>query len=251
MVKTLALVLCLALVLPAGVDFDTVDDVLSCGSAADIDNMTPMTITWRMRLDGNGESLTLGGIILVKGNVAYSDFTALRQRGSADDLNFIVNGTSGEISQAWSISTSTVPKTYVLVWDGGIANDSVRLWENGVQKAQGAYGGSTIGTQDDAAGNLCIGNRDSDTARTFNGVLSCVAIWKAVASANDIAILGAGGGCRQAVRQTSMGTPLRFWPMDDGVHGVAVTTSVMDESGNAGHCTPSNNPAFEAIQVGY
>ena len=251
MVKLLTLLLGLVLALPAGVDYDAVNDVLSCGSADDVDNMTPMTLTWRMRLDGDGESTTLGGIILGKQQSTAASFMVLRYRSASGDIQFVIDGATGTISQAWAISTSTVPKTYVMVWDGGGTSTSMRLWEDGVQKSQGAYESSAVSGYDDSDGNLNVGNRDTDTARTFNGVLSCFAIWEAVAPANDIAILGAGGGCRQAVRQTSMGTPLRFWPMDDGVHGVAVTTSVMDESGNAGHCTPSNNPAFEAIQVGY
>ena len=246
MVKLLLLLIGFALLLPAGVDFDTVDDLLTCGSAADIDNMTPLTLTWRMRLDGDGEN-ALGGIVFVK---LVTDFTILRYLTATDTLQFAVNGATDEFNQSWAISTSTVPRTYVMVWDGGFTGTSAKLWEDGVQVQQGAYSNKDPGTQGDEGGNFLIGNR-SDAARTFNGVLGCFAIWKAVATVNDVAILGAGGGCRQAVRQTSLGTPLRFWPMDDGAHGVAVTTSVMDESGNAGHCTPSNNPAFEAIPVGY
>lgn len=249
MVKLLVLLVGLALLLPAGVDFDTVDDILSCGSAADIDNMTPLTFAWRMRLDGSGESGAAGGYVFWKTDAAVTRYIYLYYQGDSGQLRFKVQGATALYEQVWAISTSTIPKTYVMVWDGGSDAGSTILYENGslVSSAGGTF--SAPGTRGDEDGNLEIGNRSSDTARTFNGVFGCMALWTATATANDIALLS-HGGCRQTVQQTSLGTPLRFWPMDQGQHGVAVGT-VMDESGNVGHCTPSNNPAFEAIQVGY
>lgn len=238
----------------AGVDFDNVDDVLSCGSNTVLDNPfdgAGGTFAAWVFIEGDGESATLGGYIAHKTIIWF-----VRYINDASPNNQIFN-----FAYLWSSSTGTwrCPSAGIslnawnhvaVTYDADVKTNVPALYINGVSQTVTTIAQPTGGARnDDAAGNFEIGNRLSDTARTFNGKIDDVALWKGVIlTAAEISLI-ASSKTRMLPLQIQPSFLSGYWKLDDCSDGAACTGTFRDMTANANTCTPSNNPTGVAGAV--
>jgi len=229
----------------AAIDFDGLDDVLDCGSASSLDDISPLTYSTWVNIDTSGEG-SFG---------RFFDKTTIRfliNQNSANQLTFghVTTGT------ALDRSTTANPVAFdswhhvLFTWNGGLLWSGVHIYIDGTEAL---YAGGTDGTgslSSDAADNLLLGNRAAGD-RTFDGMFADTAMWAAVLSADEISRLALS-------RRTQI--PLQIRPADlrlyvsitefsDGVTASG-TGAIRDRSGNGNHCTPTNSPVGRAQPLG-
>lgn len=231
-------VLILALISPilaqAARNFDGVDDVLNCGSAAVLDNLKAgggMTIYFR-GTPGAPESATLGGYLVSKDDTAGTRTWAFRLLDDNAALNNVISffhvGSTNLLKTSGTGQWSSTAQSYIMTWDGSVTASNVHFYVNGTETTYDATGPQNgVALVDDAANSLTIGN-DASGARSYSGPGAEVAIWSAGAiAANEIASLANGLPPHRAVRSKT----LVFWSALG--HG----SPEPDWSGNASNCT--------------
>ena len=83
--------------------------------------------------------------------------------------------------------------------------------------------------------------------RYFAGILSDIALWSAVLSATDIAILSKSR-VKGIQRQIVPSSLVSYWPLDQFSDGATATgaSTLLDTSANLLHSTPTNSPTGKA-----
>jgi hypothetical protein len=131
------------------------------GRVVDKANGTTPTNGWIFHLTGDGRSLSF---------LADYSTTNLARVSAAGAITF----------NTW--------QHVAMTWDGSASASAVRLYVNGVEVT---YSSATnaVGTRvNDALEDFKVGN-DKSTARTFNGLIDDLQVWKRALSPSEVAAL--------------------------------------------------------------
>jgi len=165
-----------------GIDYDGSDDEINCGSDASLDNVAALTAeAWIQPETGID---TLPRIFEKRG--AGEVKLWYKNGAGAVALVFVHQTTATSLRRD---TTDTVPLSAfthaVVTWDGSLNASGVLHYLNGALAAMTAGTNGTGTLEDDAAGDLWIGNRHNAT-RTWTGILDEFRLSKIVRSADYI-----------------------------------------------------------------
>lgn len=225
-----------------GLSFDDVDDIVNCGSATSLSNLSSLTVGAWIYPKSMGEGNL--GRILDKSNKGWRLYLTTTNR-----LTFS-HGFSGNDMNKASTNNSITVNTWqhaLAVYGGGSNHASVRLFLGGSQVAAYAQSDNGSGTRlTTANSNLTVGNFIG-TTRTFDGFIAEAFIF-AGSTLSDYAI-------RQLASAQVVGMPLQldtghlvlYLPLDDFSQGITASGagSIRDLSPLGNHGTPSNGPIGE------
>ena len=237
-----------------GVTFDATNDIITTTSNASLDDMntsgTGITVSAWINSAGDGEG-GFGSIVNKINGFTDSGMWTFQLEGS-EELAFVKDkATSNMLRKSATGVVSHGTWTHVLMtWDAGTAATGIKFYVNG---AETTYGTTTDGSgslRSDASLTLNIG-AFGDTSSTFNGVITEVAVFNRVLSANEITDL-AKSKVKMLPLQFNSSTSLKgYWPIDECGDGVTCSTASMfkDYSGNANHGSPAGSPTGLAEAV--
>lgn len=169
--------------------FDKVNDYINIGDASILDNLAPLSVVaWVYAID-EGEN-DLG---YVTGKVGGTDGWSWGIDGTGSEVYALMfyRLTTGAALFRTSANNVVVQNTWkhvAFTWDGTVSDyTTVKIYVDGTETAyDGGQQNGTGGIGDDDGGDLCIGNRNTDTARTWNGRIDEVAIFNRVLTASEI-----------------------------------------------------------------
>lgn len=235
-----------------GVNMDgasTADDTLACDAGTTLDNLKAtggMIVYARFKFNTYGEGGN--GRIVDKNGAGASgwQFYFTGAGSTTPSLEFDHDG-STDLNRSTS-TTLTAGTWYVsgVEWDGGVtaANADIYICASGGACSEAAYTSSISGVtlDDDSALTLTIGNRSGATDRTFDGVISEVAIWSGISgfSADERSYLSdlSNIGKWNNIRPANM---VSYWKMSECGDGATCTSELVDSKG-ANSCTASGSP---------
>lgn len=246
--KTILILFCffiLTSTASADVDFNAVDEILSCGSGASLDDMdisSGMTISLWINLDSLGEA-TDNGAFISKGSEGDSGFWLLSATDTGtlrfDFTKDCATTDLRRVSADNSISLSAY-RHVLMTWDGTVDTTGVLFYVDGTQTS---YGTSTTGVgaiNSDAALSVAIGNQ-IDLTNASDGRLSEVAVWDVILNATEIAQLSKSR-VKNMPLQVRPASLMGYWPLQECASGSTCSSTFIDYSGNGNTCTPSNSP---------
>src|SRR3990167_1847289 len=212
----------------AAVDLDGTDDQVGCLSPATLDNIFTGggTICVRFRMD------TTNGFMVLVTKINSSTFAGWTvgvgddgsPSGTYDDIFFYQSSNSG--ASAWEgygtgVAMTTTDPT-------GAVNGTAVTFTNT------AYSGTV---DSDAAETFIIGSQGGSY---WNGRIREVVAWNSSLTAAQMADITASRAKRFQLN-TATADIVGYWPLDDGVGGVAANgTTANDLSGNDNDCTPND-----------
>ncbi|MBV6417375.1 MAG: hypothetical protein CMLOHMNK_02037 [Steroidobacteraceae bacterium] len=224
--------------------FDKVNDVVNCGSAASLDNLSALTLIARINPTDVGENAE--GMVITKLNSSFNLGYSVNMRASgAFQFYHTTTGTDLLRRSNTGVLTYGAWNLLAVTWDGTLTATGVKLYVNG-QEATYAVTQNGSGSRDsDAGNNLLIGN-DASGAYTFSGAFDFVLLCNRVLTAGEIA--------RFADRPyrlfPTQGTRRRFGPPEQTMTPAAFAGSFAAGSAaltNANAVTPAAYAgAFEA-----
>lgn len=230
----------------AGVDFDGVDDYVTAGSAADIDNMFPATIALWANIDNAGEAND--GRIFDKTDAGNGYALGTENTG---DIFFFQAGTATFFyCSSAGAATFDTWQHIALTWTGEVDStcSAIKLYVNGTLKSWTTTQGS--GTRPtDAASNFIIGNKNAAGANTGDLTISNFVIIKAVLTQAKITQL-ANDRTALAAMNVSTTRPTRFWRFDETPDGTNANGVVFDDMMGIGTATAddgANNTGMTAM----
>ncbi|HEX9742389.1 MAG TPA: LamG-like jellyroll fold domain-containing protein [Nitrospiraceae bacterium] len=209
-------------------EFNGTNSYIDCGNPAVLNNLGSRTIVLWMNADGAGEA-GYGRLLQKAGGTSGSAGWFFRVGGGGRFVfNHDTSGTSlrrESASDSWSSSSGF--QAVAATWDGSTPASSVRIYVNGTEVAYGLTQNASGSFDDDSGHHLIIGNSDSGTARTFDGKLAHVQIFKGVLSESQIT---------QAQNSPGSMTDglVAYWPLTGS------GSQEMDVSGAGSHCTVYN-----------
>jgi len=220
-----------------GIEFDGVDDYIDCGSATGLDNIAAInnaiTISAWINSAGAGDSLypTIVDKLLLDAGWKFGLSTTntkvvFYHYCSGNDLD----------KQTNAIITDNSWYHTLITWDNSLIAANVHIYVNNVEPTYAISIDGTTALQSDAANNLRIGAR-SATGGEFKGKISEVAIWSAILTASQIALL-ANSKIKGMPLQIQPAKLVMYLPLDDitiGQRGQSRT--FYDLSGNKNHGT--------------
>lgn len=166
-----------------GLTFNGTTTIVNCGTATSLDNLSPFSVAAWIYPNSVGEN-NLGYIAGKPGGWSLNLATAATPRVSftrTAATSLVRGSANGTITlSAWNF--------VVMTWDGDITNPvgSCKLYINGSETTYLVRTAGVAPNGDDSAGNFCIGNRDTDTARTFNGIIDNVIVCNRVLTSTEI-----------------------------------------------------------------
>ena len=230
----------------SAVDFDGVDDLLNCGSLANLDNMNPISLAITMKIDAlppAGQVVVLIAKDAVIWRFHLFDTGAVRMRFPH------TVATLTRLSVASTAATG-VWNVWIVTWDGTVNETGVSIYKDGTAVSYAAGASGSGAQSDDAALDLVIGN-DPGLTQDLDGQVTEVAVWEATLSANEISRVSLPRRSRIPLHVRPADLRL-YIPMDEFADGVTATGTgaFRDLSGNGNHCTPSNSPVGRAQPLG-
>jgi chitodextrinase len=161
------------------------------GSLANLQNSGMTVMAWiRPNSAGGGGGL---GRIIDKGNSTSNNgwwFTFVNP--TTIRLQVATFGTPVLIRDSTSVVAMSTWQHVAATWDGSKNGTGIHIYVNGVL-TDGTTQNATGTAQSDAALTLAIGNRASDGARGFDGLIDDVRIYNAVLSATQIQTIATDG----------------------------------------------------------
>lgn len=241
-ILSIILVLCLIPNLCwAGINFDKVDDVVNCGTSDTLFTENgAITISAWINPTDLGENSS-GRIVDRSGSTSGPEI----QLAGTATLRFDANGTTVLVRKSSNNVITTETWQHILMtWDGSTTASNVHIYVNGTETS---YQTTTNGASltDNSGQSLLIGN-DSSNARTFNGIITEVAIWNMVLSAPQIALLASSKVKRIPLQLSDPDADgvqelVGYWTMDEGVdEKSADLDTARDLSGNGNDGNPDN-----------
>lgn len=227
----------------AGVSFDDVDDLVSCGNGTSIDSLTTFTFSAWINITNLPSNAEYDAIIAQRNDVTQRLFFYLNGDTSesygSGRINFDI---TTDATSAKSHSTN-VPSTGTWIHALGTYNNAgdrtAYLFVNGVDTTtvRAAATGTMISTP---TIDISLGNRIVSQTRAFDGIINEVAIWSVVLTQAEITQLALSKDKRTPlqIRPDSLAA---YWPLDeqpDGNSGDA--DSFFDMTANANTCTGNN-----------
>ena len=177
-----------------GLTFNGTTTIVNCGSDASLDNLGPFSLAAWIYPNSVGET-SLGYIAGKVGGTNTWSFnlaTAATPRLSFTHTCTVApNMVRGSVNSAITLSAWNF---VVMTWTGSLTDATTcKLYINGYETTYNTPTNGNGGTIDDAGGNFCIGNRDTDTARTFDGIIDNVIVCNRVLTATEILGMWNGG----------------------------------------------------------
>jgi hypothetical protein len=226
----------------AGVDFDGIDDGLSCDGAGNtLDNLTAQTWSvWAYvdTLDATVRRLLVkdkaGSSTTLYTRIAVGDFS-----GTGDNIQFRVNNSAAgifvnRISAQGTLTTGSWHHILV-TWTGSTTGSTVKIYLNGAEVSYASTSNGSGSKWDDSADPFLIGNASTDIP--FDGRVTEVAVWNVVLSADEIGLLSSSRTKRMPL-QIRPSALRAYWPLDDHPDGTSGDGgSFWDSSGNGNTCT--------------
>ena len=178
-----------------GLNFDGIDDLVTAGSGATLDNLPALTVAAWIKPDSAGEGSA--GRIVQKG--AGSQPTTGGFWFHLDSSNQLVLAVDYATTNMYRISAAS-GITYgawthvVVTWTGSATATNIKFYVNGVETSYNATAPNGVGTRvNDGATSFTIGNESGGT-RTFDGALDDVRVYNRVLSASEITAVHNAGG---------------------------------------------------------
>lgn len=163
-------------------DFDGVNDYIDTASTlGDIDS-GPITYCGWMNPENAGES-GLGYVVARIGTQQVS----FNFQNSATRISLLVSRSTSNMSRRTADFSFGAWQSFCTTWDGGLTDEttSIHIYRNGSEVTYDG-GGTGSGTHNSADGEFEIGNRVSDTARSYNGALNYISVFNRVLSDYEI-----------------------------------------------------------------
>jgi hypothetical protein len=236
--KILSLILILSLLSPtawAGVDLNGDADYLSCTKYAGSSGgftfsawVNPTSTSGAYMLASQYDN-TEGGAyfqFFINGGNVHARIHQTR------DTAMVGRKDTGGVLSGWN--------HYAFTWSGGTTNASIKIYVNGVQTddsddGAGSFSGAYTGTL-----TFRIGTQVFNTPNSLlDGSITDVSIWSDDLSATEISQI-ASSRLKIVPLQIYTSALLRYWPLDNGSDGTAISTSsgfYKDLSANAVNCT--------------
>lgn len=249
---TKALIFSLLLTSPvnAGVDFDNVDDLVSCGSAATLDNMTALTYAAWIKADTFDSEM---GIVYKVATTTGKFFYAAN--GGTGSITMGIDRTGGGSSDALSVSANSTITTgrwwfVATTWTSGsapqlyVGSTTTAVVE--VSYASQTAGAGTIAA--DATGNLSIGSRASSN-QNLDGQIAEVAVWNTALSLAQLQMIGDSKVKRMAL-QVAPSNLVAYYSLDDDIDGTAAHGQTFRDYKASNTCTAddgANNTGMLAV----
>jgi hypothetical protein len=206
----------------AGVDFDEVDDLLSCGSDTSLDNLGSLSYYVRFIADDGGEG-DLGSLIhkSVSGTTIKS--FRIENRGGASGtatLTMTATYTGVILSVTPGDNSITFGAEHSAIFAWGGLGATPHIYVDGVEVA--SYRLQQAGTtaeSTDASGTFTIGAR-VDGAQVFNGIIREVAVWTSEVTAGEANHLH-NARTRHLPLQIQPSNLRAYWTLDDEEEGTS------------------------------
>ena len=225
--------------------FDGVDDIVSAGSGASLDDL--LTVTYEAWILPHTVGEASLGIIFDKSNGA-ANFTTI-SLVNTNTIKFTVDYATTDLARLSSNNTITLNQWnhIVITWDGSVTATNVHIYINGKETSYQTTTNAEGARNSDATYSQYIGNRAA-TDQTFNGNIDDAKIFNYVRTAMQIKSDFVGKTTKQGVsvrvasdaesRNASDGL-VGYWEMDEASwNGTA--GEVIDSSGNGNNGTSSN-----------
>ena len=224
-------------------DFDGVNDLVNCNSAAVINNVVSKTLSCWLKADNYGEG-NLGNMFAkLNWNFRVDSSGALNYRNvfSVGTLGVWRSAVNSFNTGSWThvavtyvrSSTSNIPTFFI--------NGSSQTTTTVIQPVGSANAENTSA--------YVLGN-NAAAAATFDGKLEEMAFYNAVLTAEDILRL-ATSRIRGTPLMVAASNLIAYHPLDEFPDGATAsgTSSNRDRSANINHGTPTNSPVGRASQV--
>jgi len=182
------------------VDFDGVDDYVTCGTDASLKPTAALSISFWMEGVGSGDDFAIRcGSSTLSNNYGYG----FRIVSSTDYWFILGNGSASSSLRISSPAPSSGWHHFLCTWDG----TTQTMFIDGVSAGTATF--ATTLAYD--AGAFFLGARNTTGNKDFLGNLDEVAIWNSDQSGNIGSIYSASGG----VDLSSL-NPISWWRMGDG-----------------------------------
>ncbi len=219
-------------------DFDGVNDSLSAGSAANLDNLNPLTISAWVYVEGNGSAANGGGGIVAKRRSGGSAgwqlgyINAAAPKDATCRFVYLGDTTNGD----WYCQSQALA---VNAWHHVLLNGFARtdtstppvIYIDGVSQSITQVTPIAVAATSDAAANLRIGGYDNATALAFNGWIENVAIWNAALTADEIDNL-ARSRVFTTPGQIQRANLCGWWMLNDWADGSTIVSNGADQNPN-------------------
>lgn len=233
-----------------GLEFDSDNDSISCGSSANIDDLPALTASAWIYPHSQGEGNY--GRILDKTTGLGPTNGWIFNTDANTNISFTVDYDTTNLNVVSSTGTITYNKWQhvAVTWDGSAEADNVHLYVDGVEVRKSTNTDGVTARDSDASATLRIGN-NSTLARTFDGVIDEVKLYNYVLTDDEIKIeynrgaaLALGVGQNDSDPKTPGSTDLKaWWKLDEGSG-----TSAYDISGNGNTGTLTNMGSGDWVQ---
>jgi hypothetical protein len=235
------LIVSLCRCLGAAVLFDGVNDILGFGTLSDAIYKENSAVTYSAWFIASSDGEANAGIFARKGQ-------NILKCSSPHAVRFTVGGgtvlTRLTSNDAW---VTNIWNHLIMTWDGSTNAANCHIYVNGVEAS---YATTTNGQTptDNAADSLTIGN-DLNTANTFDGRITEVAMYTNVVTAADINKLAFSRTADFPLMCSIL--PECYWKLNDFTDGATITGvgSIIDSSGKGHHGNPTNSPVAKAEVV--
>ncbi len=165
-----------------GLFFDGADDIVNCGSGANLDNLAALTASAWINAGSMGEGV-LGRIL----DKTATTFKWRVNTAGTNQIGFAVDYATTNLERVSATNAITTGSWYhvLVTWTGSATATNAKIYVNGVEVAYATTINGSGARVDDSAGSLCIGN-DNLTNRTFAGYLDDVRVYNRVLTAAEI-----------------------------------------------------------------
>lgn len=255
--KIISILICLMLLCSpgwSGVDFDSTDDILSCGSGSSLDNLGSFSVYVRFVADTGGEG-NLGAFFHKSPAGSTVKSFRIENRGGASGtatvtMTAVYTGVPLSVTPSDNSITFGQETTAIFSW-GGLGT-TPHIYINGVEPSYRLQQAGTVAETSEATNNFSIGARE-DGSQTFDGIIRELAVWTEPISAAE-AVLIHNSQTRYLPLQIQPSALNAYWVLADQPDGSSGDGKVfLDMTPNANTCTGNdgaNNTGLTAKAEG-
>jgi carboxypeptidase T len=216
--------------------FDGVDDLAAANGSNEFDAMDAVTVSAWIYPHSGGEG-SKGRVVDKADGVSPTRGWIFHLAGDGRSLSFIVDFGSTDLTRASAAGVLIFDQWQhvAVTWNGSASAAGVHLYVNGMEVRYAVSTNGTGARVDDSAQDLKIGN-DKSRARTFDGLIDEVHVWRRVLSAAEIAALAKPQPATDA---------LGYWKFDEGSGPTA-----SDSAGTPSDVTLLNGTTWDAGHPG-
>lgn len=237
----------------ASITFDVTNDVINCGSDASLDDLNTqgnggLTLSAWIQPTSLGEGSL--GCIIRKGDLLSNSGQYTFQITTNNVIRFQKDCATGDMTtpSANNSITLDVWQHVLVTWDGSATAANAHIYVNGAEVSYGIPVDGVGAVRSDASLTFNIGNGTSGTI-TFGGLITEVAAFNKILSANEIAQLYGGGSVPKKLPASIDRSSLKgYWPMNENTSGTVPSTGnvIKDWSNNKNDGKQAGSPVYSA-----